>query len=500
MCWAETQEQPAASRTLYRLSGFAPLTGAQSPVLSNGWQPVHPAMRRTHRYAVESRDVPLVVPSKLGVHVRSARRTAPDTTRSERATSLRASWNRSFAVLLALVLLGGIASIAGTRALVGTFRNTAERVENEATLLAQLRADVATHTGLLHSLVERAKIERPLAAAEAAVRAGFERGISHSDADAGRPFLQQGFDRWLAIVATATPLSPSSPVATIGLGHQALADATEEVAQLLDRAGAASRADARADLARDARGEKRGLAALTALVLLMGALILRFARQLSTQVIRPVGRLRDSANQLAAGDLDHRVELDRADELGDLAVSFNAMADAIAGSQRTLTRQANHDSLTGLANRAAFHARLEEALAHPDRRSGTQAVLFVDLDDFKDVNDTLGHAAGDELLCVVAARLNRRRPTRRPGRPPRGRRVRTPPRRRRRRLRRLRRGRTGGRRPRQPGRDRPHLGPCGRQRRAGHAPRRQRPRQPHAGSRRGHVHGQGSGQEPGRML
>ncbi len=138
----------------------------------------------------------------------------------------------------------------------------------------------------------------------------------------------------------------------------------------------------------------------------MGALILRFARHLSTQVIRPVGRLRDSANQLAAGDLDHRVELDRADELGDLAVSFNAMADAIAGSQRTLSRQANHDSLTGLANRAAFHARLEVALAHPERRSGTQAVLFVDLDDFKDVNDTLGHAAGDELLCVVAARLS----------------------------------------------------------------------------------------------
>ncbi len=108
---------------------------------------------------------------------------------------------------------GGDASIAGTRALVGTFRNTAERVENEATLLAQLRADVATHTGLLHGLVERAKIERPLAIAEAAVRAGFERGISHSDADTERLLLQQGFDRWLAIVATAParPLRRPSP-------------------------------------------------------------------------------------------------------------------------------------------------------------------------------------------------------------------------------------------------------------------------------------------------
>ncbi len=118
-----------------------------------------------------------------------------------------------------------------------------------------------------------------------------------------------------------------------------------------------------------------------------------------------MGILRDSANHLAAGELDHRVVFARADELGDLAASFNAMADAIAGSQRTLTRQANHDPLTGLANRAAFRSRLEAAFAGPDRRGGTQAVLFVDLDDFKDVNDTLGHAAGDELLVAVAARL-----------------------------------------------------------------------------------------------
>jgi diguanylate cyclase (GGDEF)-like protein len=81
------------------------------------------------------------------------------------------------------------------------------------------------------------------------------------------------------------------------------------------------------------------------------------------------------------------------------------MADAIADSQRILTVEATTDSLSGLANRAAFRARLQAMLARPDHRGGSQAVMFVDLDDFKDVNDTLGHAAGDELLCVVAARL-----------------------------------------------------------------------------------------------
>ncbi|MCZ2858726.1 sensor domain-containing diguanylate cyclase [Blastococcus sp. VKM Ac-2987] len=70
-----------------------------------------------------------------------------------------------------------------------------------------------------------------------------------------------------------------------------------------------------------------------------------------------------------------------------------------------LRRQARTDPLTGLLNRAAFNERLAAATAaaDPDARP---AVLFVDVDDFKGVNDTLGHAAGDELLLTVAARLS----------------------------------------------------------------------------------------------
>jgi diguanylate cyclase (GGDEF)-like protein/PAS domain S-box-containing protein len=73
-------------------------------------------------------------------------------------------------------------------------------------------------------------------------------------------------------------------------------------------------------------------------------------------------------------------------------------------AEEELTWQANHDALTGLPNRELF---LERLSGHLTRRGGRVAVLFVDLDDFKVVNDSLGHSAGDRLISAVAERLSR---------------------------------------------------------------------------------------------
>lgn len=70
-----------------------------------------------------------------------------------------------------------------------------------------------------------------------------------------------------------------------------------------------------------------------------------------------------------------------------------------------LRRLAHHDTLTGLPNRASFHERCDALLAHARRLGHDVAILFVDLDHFKTINDSLGHAIGDELLKAAAARM-----------------------------------------------------------------------------------------------
>jgi diguanylate cyclase (GGDEF)-like protein len=84
--------------------------------------------------------------------------------------------------------------------------------------------------------------------------------------------------------------------------------------------------------------------------------------------------------------------------------SFRDMTEQVR-LQRELSHQAFHDPLTGLANQALFRDRVGLATARSERHGGRLAVLFIDLDDFKTVNDSLGHSAGDALLVTVSERI-----------------------------------------------------------------------------------------------
>jgi diguanylate cyclase (GGDEF)-like protein len=134
-------------------------------------------------------------------------------------------------------------------------------------------------------------------------------------------------------------------------------------------------------------------------------LVIALIRANSHSIRVPMHRLREGAEEFAKGNLSHRVETFRRDEFGEVVDMFNSMAWRLQGNQENLTHQAFHDSLTGLPNRELFADRVVQAVARQERESRPLAVMFIDLDDFKTVNDSLGHAAGDQLLITAASRI-----------------------------------------------------------------------------------------------
>ena len=118
------------------------------------------------------------------------------------------------------------------------------------------------------------------------------------------------------------------------------------------------------------------------------------------------GILRRQQKQLeeANRDLDQRVA-ERTRLLEDANQQLEVEIVERRTAQVRLDHLAHHDLLTGLPNRLSFHQHLERSLHRAERHKQKLAVMFIDLDQFKDVNDSLGHAVGDELLKLVAARL-----------------------------------------------------------------------------------------------
>jgi GGDEF domain-containing protein len=126
-------------------------------------------------------------------------------------------------------------------------------------------------------------------------------------------------------------------------------------------------------------------------------------------IAQPVRSLAGFARRVATGEFATVPATSRKDEIGDLATAFRMMLEGMASREERITNLAYRDTLTGLPNRTLFADRADHALAVAARERSTVAVLLMDIDHFKYVNDTLGHAIGDLLLLEVAARIQRRR-------------------------------------------------------------------------------------------
>jgi diguanylate cyclase (GGDEF)-like protein len=148
----------------------------------------------------------------------------------------------------------------------------------------------------------------------------------------------------------------------------------------------------------------RGRFAATGLVVL--ALSLVGGAVLSRRISRPLRDIATAASEIAAGNLQLRLPERGTVESVTVARAFNGMGVSLRAARDQLVHDATHDPLTRLPNRALLMERLERAmlrrLRHPNY---CFAVLFIDLDRFKHVNDSLGHSAGDRMLVLFAERL-----------------------------------------------------------------------------------------------
>jgi diguanylate cyclase (GGDEF)-like protein len=123
------------------------------------------------------------------------------------------------------------------------------------------------------------------------------------------------------------------------------------------------------------------------------------------RITRPVEKLMSLIAGRGDTDVADEADLARGDEFGVLARALEDAASQRAALEEELRRQALTDPLTGLANRTLFKDRVEHALNRRRQNDKSVAVAFLDLDDFKTINDSLGHPAGDELLVTVARRI-----------------------------------------------------------------------------------------------
>jgi len=158
-------------------------------------------------------------------------------------------------------------------------------------------------------------------------------------------------------------------------------------------------APARAQIA---RAWRRGLGLAAAYVFLTVVLVAFWGRRMS----RPLLRLRQASRSIARGRFDESLDVESSlAEIRSLAEDLDHMRRELVSQARHLEHLAMHDPLTGLPNRALFRDRLRQALQASRRRPAPFAVFIIDLDRFKEINDTLGHNTGDRLLQQVASRL-----------------------------------------------------------------------------------------------
>ena len=146
-----------------------------------------------------------------------------------------------------------------------------------------------------------------------------------------------------------------------------------------------------------------------AALILMGLLILfgLYGRRVLRRALASISDLQEPIHELAKGNLGVKFEPAEHREISDIVEALETTASALSERDAELLELANHDSLTGLFNRRRFIEEFRKEIEEVAENDHSSALFFIDLDQFKYVNDACGHQAGDRLICKVADELKR---------------------------------------------------------------------------------------------
>jgi diguanylate cyclase (GGDEF)-like protein len=326
--------------------------------------------------------------------------------RPGRAPSLRRDWSLAFRIMLVVLLAASVATLVGV--LVRDFSDTARRLDRESVTAATLRGNVVDHEATAHQLLSGAAVDRQaFLSQQAGIFVAFHDALGTFPAGKDADALGQAARSWQAAL-TKAGLWGDQLDALQGPHDELQAELSansDEVRALLDGLQSSALQATRSRLAHDAGLERRVLAVLATLLGVALAVTAYFRRRMANDLVLPIASMWESVLRIQGGDYDHRLKVARHDELGELAEAFNGMARALTGSHMALVRGATHDEVTGLANRSSLMERLAPSFGPGTHRGPKENVLSIDIDNFKDINFSVGHDGADVLLAQMGVRL-----------------------------------------------------------------------------------------------
>ncbi len=279
------------------------------------------------------------------------------------------------------------------------------------TWVTQMRADEAKLSELQISLVQMdqqrgASLEELSQNARSLI--GFVRALKPIPRPAPKPAARAAVSVSSALTAGSNDSTPFAPAPSIG---DMLRVPTVPVSeQTIESRSTSERPNEHANL----------IGWLSGSVLVLTLLISIWTVR---SIVGPVRRMRSATRRIAAGDVGVQIARGGIQELDDLAVSFNQMAEQLAAAQtlartyqdqleakvaqrtRELQHLAEHDPLTQLPNRRQLFMHLKRAIQRAESERSCMGVFFLDLDNFKNINDSMGHAFGDSVLEAIAEQL-----------------------------------------------------------------------------------------------